>query len=186
MFIPDPNNFHPGSRVTNIPGAWIRIRIKELKYFNPKICFNALGNMIRDVHPGFGSWYLTHSGSRIQGSKRHWIPDPDSKHCLVGCLSWFYKPVCVPRYLPVHDLYKSAKLLFSPWVMPACIGQLPSLYQAGGVGTASGRSYFNIFTIWRDLRGRELEQLILLLFETSTWLPQCMALYTPQGAKAQM
>jgi hypothetical protein len=24
------------------------------------------------------------SGSRIQGSKRHWIPDPDLQHCLEG------------------------------------------------------------------------------------------------------
>jgi hypothetical protein len=24
----------------------------------------------------------TYSGSRIQGSKRHWIPDPDPKHCI--------------------------------------------------------------------------------------------------------
>jgi hypothetical protein len=47
--IPDPNFFHPGS--------WIRI--KEFKYFKPKICFSALGNIIRVVHPG----------SRIQGSK---------------------------------------------------------------------------------------------------------------------
>jgi hypothetical protein len=31
--IPDPNFFHPGSR----------IRIKELKNFNPKNCFQALG-----------------------------------------------------------------------------------------------------------------------------------------------
>jgi hypothetical protein len=37
--------FHPGSR----------IRIKEFKYFNPKNCFQALGNMIRVVHPGSGS-----------------------------------------------------------------------------------------------------------------------------------
>ncbi len=30
----------------------IRIRIKEFKYLNPK---KALGNMIRDAHPGSGS-----------------------------------------------------------------------------------------------------------------------------------
>jgi hypothetical protein len=33
----------------------IRIRIKEFKYFKPKNCFYAPGNMIRDVHPGSGS-----------------------------------------------------------------------------------------------------------------------------------
>jgi hypothetical protein len=58
--IPDPNFFHPGTR----------IRIKEFKYYNPKNCFSALGNMIRIVHPG----------SRIHGSKRHRIPDPDPQH----------------------------------------------------------------------------------------------------------
>jgi hypothetical protein len=56
----------PGSRVKKIPGSRIRIRIKEFKYFNPKNCFSALGNMIRDVHPGSGS----------RGSKRHLIPNP--------------------------------------------------------------------------------------------------------------
>jgi hypothetical protein len=54
--IPDPNFFHPGSP----------IRIKEFKYFNPKNCFQAFGNMIRVVHPG----------SRIQGVKK--APDPGS------------------------------------------------------------------------------------------------------------
>ncbi len=43
--IPDPNFFHPGSR----------IRIKEFKFFNPKNGFQAKGNMIRVVHPGSGS-----------------------------------------------------------------------------------------------------------------------------------
>jgi hypothetical protein len=38
-------------------------------------------NMIRDVHPGSGSWFFTHTGSRIQGSKRPRIPEP--QHCLV-------------------------------------------------------------------------------------------------------
>jgi hypothetical protein len=38
-FIPDPNFFYPGTRVKKIPGSWIwiRIRIKEFKYFNPKM-----------------------------------------------------------------------------------------------------------------------------------------------------
>jgi hypothetical protein len=55
MFTPHPNFFHPGSRAKKDFGSRIRIRIKELKYFNPKISFYALGNMIRDVHPGSGS-----------------------------------------------------------------------------------------------------------------------------------
>ncbi len=33
------------------------------------------GNMIQFVHPGSGSWFFTHLGSRILESKRHRIPD---------------------------------------------------------------------------------------------------------------
>jgi hypothetical protein len=50
--IPDRNFFHPGSRIQGQKDSQIRIHIKEYKYFNPKTCFQALGNMIRDVHPG--------------------------------------------------------------------------------------------------------------------------------------
>jgi hypothetical protein len=68
MFIPDPNLFHPGSRIQifSIPVTGL----KKFKYFNPK----AFGNMIH-VHPGSGSWFFfTHPGSRIQASKK--APDP--------------------------------------------------------------------------------------------------------------
>jgi hypothetical protein len=34
--------------------------------------------MIRVVHPGSGSYFFICPGSRIQGSKRHWITDPES------------------------------------------------------------------------------------------------------------
>ncbi len=56
--------------------------------------------MIRVVHPGSGSILFTHPGSRIQGSKRHRIPDPDPQHrfhvgswlfwLVVGCLQGWY------------------------------------------------------------------------------------------------
>ncbi len=65
IFIPDPNFFHPGSQ----------IRIKELKYFNPKI---ALGNMIRVVHPGSGSWFFSFYPSRLKD------PDAYTNCCLFG------------------------------------------------------------------------------------------------------
>ncbi len=52
-WILDPIFSHPGSRV----------RLKEFKYFNPRNCFQALGNMIRVVHPGSGSWFFTYPGS---------------------------------------------------------------------------------------------------------------------------
>jgi hypothetical protein len=65
--IPDPNCFHPGSR----------IRIKEFKYFNPKKWFLSS----RKYDPGCSSRIriLTFYPSRIPGSKRHPIPDP--QHC---------------------------------------------------------------------------------------------------------
>jgi hypothetical protein len=44
MLIPDPNFFHPGSR----------IRIIEFKYFNLKIVSKLSETMIRVVHPGSG------------------------------------------------------------------------------------------------------------------------------------
>jgi hypothetical protein len=39
---------------------------------------------MRDVHPGSGSWFVTHLGSRIQRSKStgSWIPDPDPQHWI--------------------------------------------------------------------------------------------------------
>jgi hypothetical protein len=69
MFIPVPNFFHPGSRVKKIPGS----ASKNLSIYLKKF-FKAIGNMIRDVHPGIG--ILVFYPSRIQGSKRHRIPDP--------------------------------------------------------------------------------------------------------------
>ncbi len=58
---PGSDFFHPGSEF--FPS---RIRIKEFKYFYPKKWFlsSALGNMIRDVHHGSGSWPFKHPGSR--------------------------------------------------------------------------------------------------------------------------
>ncbi len=67
--IPDPNCFHPVSR----------IRTKE---FNPKNGFYALGNMIRVVHPGSGSWLFTYPGSRGQKGTGSRIRIP--QHCAPG------------------------------------------------------------------------------------------------------
>ncbi len=36
--------------------------------------------MIRSVHPGFWIRIFLHPGSRIQGLKKHLIPDPDPQH----------------------------------------------------------------------------------------------------------
>jgi hypothetical protein len=52
-----------------IPGFRIRIRIKEFKYFNPTNCFQALGNMIQNIHPGSGFCIFTHPRSGNQKGK---------------------------------------------------------------------------------------------------------------------
>ncbi len=96
--IPVPNFFHLRSRIS----------IKEFKYFNPRKLFLKLleiwsrlfisdpdtgsGYRIRSLNflnhprspgvnkaPDSGFWFFTHPGSRIQGSKRHRIPDPEVK-----------------------------------------------------------------------------------------------------------
>ncbi len=71
MFIPDPTFFHPGSELS--PS---RIRIKEFKYFNPKKPKKWFLSS-RKYDPGCSSRIrmLTFYPSRIQGSKRHRIPD---------------------------------------------------------------------------------------------------------------
>ncbi len=85
MFIPDPNFFHPRS--------WIRIfsvldsgsASKNFKYFNIKNCFQALGNMIRVVQSGSGSWFFFHPGSRGQkgtGSRIRNTASPDTAFYL--------------------------------------------------------------------------------------------------------
>ena len=97
--IPDPGSWipifsilDPWSRIWifSIPDPGSRMCIKEFKYFNKKIGFSALRNMIWVFHPGSGSriWILTFYPSRIlilyprsqiQGSKRHRSPDPGSQ-----------------------------------------------------------------------------------------------------------
>ena len=83
-WIPDPRlEFFP-SRVLD-PGCIS----KNLSILAKKNGFSALRNMIRVFHPGSGSriWFLTFylsripildPRSRIQGSKKHRIPDPGS------------------------------------------------------------------------------------------------------------
>jgi hypothetical protein len=98
MFISDPTFFHPGSRIPDPnclhPGS--RILIKEFKYFNPKKAKKWFLNS-KKYYPGCSSRIpdpdadflpsrirmlnFSHPGSRIQGSKRHPIPDPDPQHC---------------------------------------------------------------------------------------------------------
>jgi hypothetical protein len=62
MFIPDPNFFHPGSR----------IRIKEFKYFNPKKWF--LSSRKYDLGCS--------SPIQIPDPDPDFLPIPDQEHCL--------------------------------------------------------------------------------------------------------
>jgi hypothetical protein len=59
MFIPDPGSDFsipdPGW-VKKIPDPGSGSASKYLSIFIPKNCFEALGNMIEDVHPGSVSW----------------------------------------------------------------------------------------------------------------------------------
>jgi hypothetical protein len=86
--LPDPNfsNPDPESTVKKISDPGSGSASKNLGIFNPKNCFYALGNMIRDVHPG--SRIFIFSPSRISESKRHRIPDPDPQHSLKLIKVW--------------------------------------------------------------------------------------------------
>ncbi len=59
--------------------------LKKLKNFLPKKLSQSsqkYGLGIRDRGSEIRDPEKTYSGSRIQGSKRHRIPDPDSQHCF--------------------------------------------------------------------------------------------------------
>jgi hypothetical protein len=59
----------------------IRIRIKAVKYFNPKKWFLSSSK----YDPGCSPWIrvlIFFYPSRIQGSKRHRIPDPGPQNCI--------------------------------------------------------------------------------------------------------
>ncbi len=91
-WIPDPGSEFFPSRILD-PGC----ALKNLSILTKKNGFSAFRNMIRVFDPGSGSWiwilafYLSQilildPRSRIQGSKRHHIPDPGSwiRICNVG------------------------------------------------------------------------------------------------------
>jgi hypothetical protein len=68
--IPDPNFFHPGSR----------IRIKEFKYFNPKKLF--LSSRKHDPCCSSRIRILIFNPFRIPDPGDKKAPDPDPQHCL--------------------------------------------------------------------------------------------------------
>ncbi len=100
--------FHPGSwiRTVSIPDAGSRIRIKELKYFNPKKWFLSSRKYVRAVHPGFRIRMMTFYPSRIQGSKRHRITDPGSGSATLI------------KRVPVKDIYHHGPRPISVFSLP--------------------------------------------------------------------
>ncbi len=66
--------------------------------------------MIRVVHPGSGCWLsaIPDPGSRIQGSKRYPIPDPDPLHWLSVPFIWILKS----DILMVQFLIKNADVIY--------------------------------------------------------------------------
>jgi hypothetical protein len=85
MFIPDAGSdfFHPESRIRffSIPDPGLRI--KEFKYLTQNIVFKALGNMIRVVHSGSGSWFFT--------------KDPRSATLFISTFKSIIVPISGPR-----------------------------------------------------------------------------------------
>ncbi len=59
---------------------------KNLNIFNPKNCFQALGNMIRDFQPRAGYWFFADPGSRIPDAGVRKAQDPGSRTAALPVL----------------------------------------------------------------------------------------------------
>jgi len=59
--------------------------------------------MIRVVHPGSGSLLFSHPDSRIQGSKRHRIPDPQHWKKYIKMENRFHIPVLIRKGVHSSD-----------------------------------------------------------------------------------
>jgi hypothetical protein len=62
---------------------WASFR-RTIELFTQKIVTKLSKMWVWDPRSGIRDPEKNHSGSRIQGSKRHWIPDPDPQHCVGG------------------------------------------------------------------------------------------------------
>jgi hypothetical protein len=81
MFITDPNFSHPGSKVKKFPGS--ASASTNLSILTQKIVSKLSGIMIQVHHPGFGSWFFAHLGSRGQKGTGSRIRN-------FGCQNYFY------------------------------------------------------------------------------------------------
>ncbi len=70
-----------GSRVDKIPDPHPHQRILVFLSLNTETKFSNVRSGMFIPDPGFWLWIFYHSGSRIQRSKRHRIPDQDPQHC---------------------------------------------------------------------------------------------------------
>jgi hypothetical protein len=111
--IPDPTFFHPGSELS--PS---RILIKEFKYFKPKKKKKWFLNS-KKYDPGCSSRIPDPDAdflpSRIQGSKRHPIPDPGS-----GSATLFL--IIIKKLNLKNSIFKhsSANIIFSIKFLQFC------------------------------------------------------------------
>ncbi len=104
---------HPGSRIPDLGSRIQKQQQKRMvkKNFIQKNVTNFSKMWVWD--PGSGKTYF---GSRIQGSKRHQIPDPDQQHCFVGCVVWrtcFEKRLkrgCLIMYRKAKNFYLSSSV----------------------------------------------------------------------------
>jgi hypothetical protein len=91
--IPDP-----GSKIFSIPDPGSEFSIQDPGFASKILThgFQAFGNMIRVAHPGSGSRFFTHPGSRIQGSKRHRIRNTGlwAKKSIMVITPYSGWPVC--------------------------------------------------------------------------------------------
>ncbi len=103
MFIPDPGSWFlpipdPGSKNSNKRERWKKISYhtflcshkfhKIVNYFSFEVLKKYLGQFSKNYRTFYQNFFLKiwswDPGSRIQGSKRHRIPDPDPQHWFLG------------------------------------------------------------------------------------------------------
>jgi hypothetical protein len=99
-----PPAFIPASPASTLPAG---DHTSKVPYLNAVL-------RIRVVHPGSGSGFFTHSGSRLQGSKRHRIPDPDPQHCLPNCFTGIQYRVSVERDHERNFMANNLCAIFTP------------------------------------------------------------------------
>jgi hypothetical protein len=119
MFFPDPTIFYPGSELS--PS---RIPDKEFKYFNPekaKKWFLSSKKYDRGCSSRIRMLTISHPGSRIQGSKRHPMPDPGSRSATLPAAKRRRRGITVAcgyldREYTTYAPWRTRIKFTSPWV----------------------------------------------------------------------